>query len=525
MRAAACWVVATLLAPSLLAADALEHARALLKTAILIDGHNDLPWAIHERKNAPMDVDAIDLAQPTAGDTDIPKLRAGGVGAQVWSVYVPGEIKDGHFARVQLEQIDLARRIIAKYPEDLVLCTSADDVVRAHAAGKIGSLLGMEGGHAIENTLGALRAYYDLGVRSMGLVHNATLAWADAAQDAPRAHGLTDFGKEVVREMNRLGMLVDLAHASPETTRAALETSTSPVIFSHACARALADHARNVPDEVLTKLAANDGVVMIAFVPLFVSGKVASWWAPVWPEVLADPRQSTLERVKAEHAQAAGPEPKATIADVADQIEYVRKVAGVDHVGLGGDFPATAGAPAGLEDVSTYPALFAELIRRGWKDDELTKLAGGNFLRVLRANETNAKKLQAARPPSLASLPVDPPSIAGTWRGVSTCVKGDAHSACKDETVVYKVAAKDALHAFFDAFKIVDGKEVPMGPLDLAYDAARDAWWGDFENGSVHIRWSFRVRGDEMLGTLVDLPSNHLSRQAFAKRDKDAPKP
>ena len=525
MKATAPLVAAALLWSSALAEDALEHARALLKTAILVDGHNDLPWAIHERKQAPMDLDAIDLAQRGAGDTDIPRLRAGEVGAQVWSVYVPGEIKDGHFARVQLEQIDLTRRMIAKYPGDFALCTSADDVVRAHAAGRIGALLGMEGGHAIENSLGALRAYYDLGVRSMALVHNRSLAWADAAQDEPKTHGLSDFGREVVREMNRLGMLVDLAHASPETMRAALETSASPVIFSHACARALADHARNVPDDVLAKVAKNDGVVMIAFVPLFVSGKVAAWWAPVWPQVLADPKQSTLERVKAEHAKAAGPEPKATIADVADQIEYVRKVAGVDHVGLGGDFPATAGAPAGLEDVSTYPALFAELIRRGWKDDDLTKLAGGNFLRVLRANEANAKKLAAAGKASLASLPIETTPIAGVWRGFSTCVKSEEHTACHDETTVYRVVGKDALHASMDALKIVDGQELSMGILDLAYDAARDAWWSDFENGSVHIRWSFRVRGDEMLGILVDLPSNRLSRQVFARRDKDAPKP
>ncbi|HEX4823746.1 MAG TPA: dipeptidase [Candidatus Polarisedimenticolaceae bacterium] len=499
-----------------LADAALDHARTLLKTAILVDGHNDLPWAIHERKSAPMDLDAVDLTKPGPGDTDIPKLRAGGVGAQLFSVYVPGDLKDGRFARMQLEQIDLARRLIAKYPDDLALCTSAEDIVRAHAAGKIGSLLEMEGGHAIENSLGALRAYYDLGVRSMALVHNQTLAWADAAQDEPKHHGLTDFGREVVREMNRLGMIVDLAHASPETMRDALATTTSPVIFSHACAKALADHPRNVPDDVLTKLAANDGVVMIAFVPIFASGKIASWWAPVWPEVLLDPRISTLDRVKAEHEKVAGPEPKATLADVADQIEYVRKVAGVDHVGLGADFPPTAGAPEGLEDVSKYPALLAELIRRGWKDEDVVKVAGGNFLRVLRANEANAKKGGA----SLASLPADPPPFAGVWRGVSTCVKDDVHPACKDETVVYRIAAKDAVHASMDAFKIVDGKELLMGSIDFAYDAAKDAWVGDFQNETVHIRWSYRVRGDEMLGTLVDLPSNHLSRQAFAKRDR-----
>jgi membrane dipeptidase len=383
---------------------ALRHARALLKTAVLIDGHNDVPWAIRERRAAPMDVEAYEFGATGERDTDIPKLRAGEVGAQFWSVYVPGELADGAFARVQLEQLDIARRMIATYPNDLTLCRTADDVVRAHAAGRIGSLLGMEGGHAIENSLGALRAYYDLGARYMTLTHNVSLDWADAAQGEAVHGGLTPFGREVVHEMNRLGMMVDLSHVSSRVMIDALDASEAPVIFSHSSARALVDHSRNVPDDVLKRLAANDGVVMVTFVPMYVSAEVAAWWAPVWAQVVADPSREAFERAKARRAKDAGPEPRATLAQVADHIEHVRAVAGVDHVGIGGDYPASAGAPAGLEDVSKYPNLFAELIRRGWKDDELTKLAGGNVLRVMRRNEAVARRLQGERPPSTATI-------------------------------------------------------------------------------------------------------------------------
>lgn len=401
---ALCGALCALLCAAAGAASDAERVERVLAQTPLIDGHNDLPWEMRSRKASPMDVDAVDLTQPTGGDTDIPKLRLGEVGAQFWSVYVPGEQRDGHFARVQLEQIDLARRIIAKYPNDLALCLSTDDIVRAHAAGKIGSLIGIEGGHAIENSLGVLRAYYDLGARYMTLTHNVTLAWADAASDEPHSNGLSAFGREVVREMNRLGMMVDLAHVAPPVMRDALDVSEAPVIFSHSCARALADHARNVPDDVLKRLPGNGGVVMVTFVPLFVARSVAAWWAPVWPEVLANPTRSNLLRVKEERTKVAGPEPRATLADVADQIDYVRKVAGVDHVGIGGDFPATAGAPDGLENVSKYPELFAELIRRGWTDDALVKLAGGNLLRVMRTAEDAARKLRTERPASIATL-------------------------------------------------------------------------------------------------------------------------
>jgi membrane dipeptidase len=294
--------------------------------------------------------------------------------------------------------------MIAGLPNDLVLCLTADDVVRAHAAGKIGSLIGMEGGHAIENSLGVLRAYYDLGARYMTLTHNVSLDWADAAQGEAIHGGVTPFGREVVHEMNRLGMMIDLSHVSSRVMFAALDASEAPVIFSHSSARALVDHPRNVPDDVLKRLAIHDGVVMVTFVPMYVSREVAAWWAPVWAQVVADASKEAFERARAQRAKEAGPEPRATLAQVADHIEHVRKIAGIDHVGIGGDYPASAGAPVGLEDVSKYPDLFAELIRRGWSDDDLTKLAGGNVLRVMRRNEEVAKRLQAARPPSTATI-------------------------------------------------------------------------------------------------------------------------
>jgi membrane dipeptidase len=405
------WAVALLaLAPTLLSAQedgALRHARKLLEKHPLIDGHNDLPWAIRIDARAPRDVEAYDLRRPTPGQTDLARLRAGGVGGQFWSVYIPGEDKSGGFARVQLEQIDIARRVIARYPDDLALALSADEVERAMKRHRIASLLGLEGGHAIENSLGALRAYYDLGVRYMTLTHNATLDWADAALDTPRHGGLTRFGEEVVREMNRLGMLVDLSHVSPEVMAAALRVSEAPVIFSHSSARALADTPRNVPDAILQRLPANGGVVMVAFVAAFVSSDVASVMTPLFAEhkrrsegmADAGERDRLLKEMR-----AAVSIPKATIAQVADHVEYIRKVAGVDHVGLGADYDGNDLWPEGLEDTSRYPSLFAELIRRGWSDKDLEKLAQGNLLRVLRGTEATARRLRAQRPPSLATI-------------------------------------------------------------------------------------------------------------------------
>jgi len=384
---------------------ALAHARALLSKVILVDGHNDVPWEIRESKTAPRDVGAFDLSKTAPGDTDIPRMRAGGVGAQFWSVFIPGDLPDGRFARTQLEQIDIARRMIAGYPNDLELCLTADDVEKAFAKGRIGSLIGMEGGHALENSLGALRAYYDLGARYMTLTHNVTLDWADAATGEPKHGGLTPFGKEVVREMNRLGMLVDLSHVSPKTMHDALDVSETPVIFSHSSARALVDHPRNVPDDVLARMPKNGGVVMVTFVPPFVSKEVAAWWAPVLPQFASANTPEAFEKLRKEREAVAGPVPRSTLAQVADHIEHVRKVAGVDHVGIGGDF-GTDGSEVtqGLEDASKYPELFAELIRRGWSDADLTKLAGANVLRALRGAEATAARLRKVRAPSTATI-------------------------------------------------------------------------------------------------------------------------
>jgi membrane dipeptidase len=386
---------------------ALQRARRLLKQSILIDGHNDLPWAIREAKAAPGDVEAYDLRRRTPGDTDLARLREGGVGGQFWSVYVPGEDKADGYARVQLEQIDIARRIVARYPEALALALTADDVEREFKRGRIASLIGMEGGHVLENSLGALRAYYDLGARYLTLTHGVTLDWADAAGDTPRHGGLTRFGEEVVREMNRLGMLVDLSHVTPETMDDALRVTEAPVIFSHSSARALCDVPRNVPDAILTRLPANGGVVMITFVAAFISPDFARVTGPVWTEYRQRTREvgdpAERQRVYRELMARVKP-PAVTIGQVADHVEHVRKVAGVDHVGLGGDYDGNDRWPQGLEDVSRYPYLFAELIRRGWSDADLQKLAGQNVLRVMRAAEATARRLQASRAPSTATL-------------------------------------------------------------------------------------------------------------------------
>lgn len=386
---------------------ALERARRLLRTTPLIDGHNDLPWTIREYKEAPRDVARYDLRTRTPGHTDLARLRAGMVGAQFWSVYVPGEIRDSGYARVQLEQIDIARRVVARYPDRLAPALTAADVEREFKRGRIASLLGMEGGHAIENSLGALRAYHALGARYMTLTHNVTLDWADAALDSARHGGLTEFGREVVREMNRLGMLVDLSHASPGTMSDALNVSQAPVIFSHSAARALVDHPRNVPDSILARLGAEGGVVMVTFVPDFVSSEAAAWATANHHEadrIRAAVADTVEQRRQMDAWNAAHPRPEATLAQVADHLDHVRKVAGADHVGIGSDFDGIEYTPVGLEDVSTFPALFAELIRRGWSDEDLRKLAGENLLRVMRRAEDVARRLQKARPPSTRTI-------------------------------------------------------------------------------------------------------------------------
>jgi membrane dipeptidase len=386
---------------------ALERANKLLRSTPLIDGHNDLPWAIRERKDSPRDVAGYDLRKATEGHTDLDRLGKGHVGAQFWSIYIPGEIKDSGFAKVQLEEFDIARRVIARYPDRLQLALTADDIERSFKRGRVASLLGMEGGHAIENSLGALRAYYDLGARYMTLTHNVTLDWADAALDSVRHNGLTEFGREVVREMNRLGMLVDLSHVSPATMSDALDVTASPVIFSHSAARALTDHARNVPDSILKRLPRNGGVVMVTFVPAFVSPEVALWetqakeQTDAIKEVVSD---SVEQKRRFDEWKATHPRPSAMLKQVADHIEHVRKVAGSDHVGIGSDFDGIDTTPEGLEDVSKFPDLFAELIRRGWSDADLKKLAGQNLLRALRAAEATAARLQKATQPSTKTI-------------------------------------------------------------------------------------------------------------------------
>jgi membrane dipeptidase len=386
---------------------ALARARKLLRKNILIDGHNDLPWAIRKWAQAPQDVEAYDLRQPTVGQTDLARLKAGGLGGQFWSVYIPAEDSAAGFARVQLEEIEMARRIIQKYPDRLGFAGSADEVERQFKRGRIASLLGMEGGQGLENSLGALRAYYDLGVRYMTLTHSVTLDWADAAGDEPRHGGLTRFGEEVVREMNRLGMLVDLSHTTPETMDDALRVSEAPVIFSHSSARAVCDHVRNVPDDVLKRLPANGGVVMVTFVPSFVSQEVWDATRPHWEEYKRRTQgiQDAAERERIYEELFGSLElPKATVAQVADHVEHIRRVAGVDHVGIGSDFDGTERLPEGLEDVSKYPNLFAELVRRGWTDGDLKKLAGSNLLRVMHRAEAVSRRLQKLRPASLATI-------------------------------------------------------------------------------------------------------------------------
>lgn len=386
---------------------ALARARRLLERTILVDGHNDLPWEIRTNADHPRDVEAYDLRSRVPGYTDLARLREGRVGAQFWSIYIPGEARDSGYARMQLEEFDIARRMIARYPERLALALTADDIVAAKRRGRIASLLGLEGGHAIENSLGALRTYYALGGRYMTLTHNVTLDWADAALDTLKHGGLTPFGREVVREMNRLGMLLDLSHVSVGTMSDALDVSEAPVIFSHSSAWALTHHARNVPDSILTRLPRNGGVVMVTFVQSFVSEERRQAEQAQDSALAAIRREvtdSAEQRRRWREYRDSHPEPRATLSQVADHIEHVRKVAGVDHVGIGSDHDGMGLGPEGLEDVSTFPALFAELIRRGWSDADLKKLAGENVIRVLRQAEGVAARLQRERPASTATI-------------------------------------------------------------------------------------------------------------------------
>jgi membrane dipeptidase len=374
------------------AAFTLSLTRAMLSRFPLIDGHNDLPWVIREKFS--LDPAAAGLTGRVDGThTDIPRLVEGGVGGQFWSVYVPASLAGDAAVTAVFEQVDLVHRMIAAYPSRFQLAVRADDVDAAFAAGKIASLLGAEGGHCINSSLGVLRSLYALGVRYMTLTHNDNVGWADSATDQPDCGGLSAFGRDVVTEMQRLGMLVDLSHVAVTTMNQALDIAGAPVIFSHSSAFALTSNARNVPDDVLARLAVNGGVCMVAFVPFFVSQACTDWFTDLKAFAAGrglDP--DNLEQVfgllpdwEKDH-----PMPDATVAQVADHIDHVREVAGVGHVGIGADFDGTPSLPLGLQDVSRYPALFHELQRRRWSEADLKALAGGNVLRALRDAESHA---------------------------------------------------------------------------------------------------------------------------------------
>ncbi|MFD7940919.1 dipeptidase [Streptomyces sp. NPDC059755] len=383
-----------------------DAARELLREFPVVDGHNDLPWALREQVR--YDLDARDIAghQQAHLHTDIPRLRAGGVGAQYWSVYVRADLPDA--VPATLEQIDCVRRLIARHPRDLRAALTAADMETARAEGRIASLMGAEGGHSIANSLGTLRGLYALGVRYMTLTHNDNVDWADSATDVPKAGGLSAFGREVVREMNREGMLVDLSHVAATTMRDALDATAAPVIFSHSSARAVCDHPRNIPDDVLGRLAANGGMAMVTFVPKFVLQAAVDWTAAADDNMRANGFHhlaTTAEAMKIHRAfEETNPRPIATVATVADHLDHMREVAGIDHLGIGGDYDGTAFTPDGLDDVSGYPNLIAELLDRGWSRPDLAKLTWQNAVRVLGAAEDVARDLQATRSPSHATI-------------------------------------------------------------------------------------------------------------------------
>lgn len=404
--------------------DFSARVKRVLAETPLIDGHNDLPWELREGTDgrlATIDlrsdtshIPSTNVPQPLM--TDIPRLRAGRVGGQFWSVWVPSDLRGTEAVQQSLEQIDLVKRMVAMYPEDFQLAYTAADIRQIHRSRKIASLIGIEGGHQINNSLPTLRLFYDLGARYMTLTHTKNTDWADSATDAPAHRGLTDFGKEVIREMNRLGMLIDLSHVSPAVMETVLAISEAPVIFSHSSSRAIVDHPRNVPDELLRSVATNGGVVMVNYYSPYVSEAANHWHADRAAEQARfnSPPYDGLYIGQPERAKAAlevweksHPMPVATLAEVANHIEHIRKIAGVDHVGIGADLDGIEAVPQGLDAVDKYPALLAELMRRGWSDAHVAKVAGGNLLRVMAAAEQVAAKLRATRAPSEATLKVD----------------------------------------------------------------------------------------------------------------------
>ncbi|WP_443063565.1 dipeptidase [Streptomyces sp. NBC_00663] len=388
------------------AVSALETARELLAEFPVVDGHNDLPWALREQVR--YDLDARDIATDQSAHlhTDLARLRAGGVGAQYWSVYVRSDLPDA--VPATLEQIDCVRQLIDRHPDALRAALTAADMEAARAEGRIASLMGAEGGHSIANSLATLRGLYALGVRYMTLTHNDNNDWADSATDEPNVGGLSAFGRAVVAEMNREGMLVDLSHVAATTMRDALDTSVAPVIFSHSSSRAVCDHPRNIPDDVLERLAGNGGMAMVTFVPKFVLQAAVDWTAAADDNMRAHGFHhlaTTPDAMKVHRAfEERTPRPIATVSTVADHLDHMREVAGVDHLGIGGDYDGTAFTPDGLDDVSGYPNLIAELLDRGWSNADLAKLTWQNAVRVLGAAEDVARDLQATRAPSNATI-------------------------------------------------------------------------------------------------------------------------
>jgi membrane dipeptidase len=386
--------------------DYLARARALHKQSLLIDGHNDYPWALREH-DAARSLDTLDISKPQPSImTDIARLKEGGIGGQFWSVYTPVELQGQAAVTATLEQIDIVHRMVRKYPQTFELALTADDVERIHKAGKIASLIGMEGGHSIDNSLADLRMFHRLGARYMTLTHTSNTPWADSATDTPKSNGLSSFGEDVVKEMNWLGMLVDLSHVSPDTMEDAIRVSQAPVIFSHSDARALNDHPRNVPDHILQLLPKNGGVIMVTFVPGFVSPKVNEWNKRQTAEQdrlkALTPNDAAGVKAGVDKWTAANPAPEATIGDVADHVDHIRKVAGIDHIGIGSDFDGITQTVKDLDNVSTYPRLTAELLKRGYSEADIKKILGLNVLRVLREAEKVSKRLQAERGPSTA---------------------------------------------------------------------------------------------------------------------------
>ncbi len=414
------WLLGTL-APSLEAqidAAYLERARQLMREVPLIDGHNDLPWEL--RINYALRFDSLDIAKPQPQImTDIERLQSGLVGGQFWSVYAPAAFARSNAARVGMEQVDVVYRMVERYPQAFAIAVTADDIVRIHRSGKVASLLGLEGGHMIENSLAVLRSFHRLGVRYMTLTHSRNTDWADASTDSAKYGGLTDFGEEVVREMNRLGMLVDISHVSDSTMWDVLRVTEAPVIFSHSSPRLFTPHVRNVPDDVTRALRQNGGVMMVNYVASFIHEPARQWYperAAYRAQVLAMTGDSAAAEDSVRAWAARNPMPRPDLKVVADLIEHVRDVAGVDYVGIGSDLDGIDVPPIGLEDVATFPALIAELLRRGWSNEDAKKVMGLNVLRVMREVERVAARLQRERTPSTAQIEiVDRWDVGPSW--------------------------------------------------------------------------------------------------------------